>query len=357
MSLKKQPISYLSMQHPVFNAGQRRAKMYKTCIRSTCQCNTPFLTQGSEEQKCTKRASVQPLVYLYFYVYRYVWQIYSCKEDRILYRLTFHFKNNQSVTCQCNTPFSTQGSEEQKCTKRASVQPLVYLYLYVYRYVSQIYSCKEDRILYSLTFHFKNNQSVTCQCNTPFLTQDSEEQKCTKRASVQPLVSLYLYVYRYVWQIYCCKEDRILYRLTFHFKDNQSVTCQCNTPFLTQDSEEQKCTKRASVQPLVSLYLYVYRYVSQIYCCKEDRILYRLTFHLKDNQSVTCQCNTPFLTQDSEEQKCTKRASVQPLVYLYWYVYRYVWQIYSCKEDRILYRLTCHLKTTNQLPVNATPLF
>ena len=216
--------------------------MYKTCIRSTCQCNTPFLTQGSEEQKCTKRASVQPLVYLYLYVYRYVWQIYSCKEDRILYRLTFHFKNNQSVTCQCNTPFSTQGSEEQKCTKRASVQPLVYLYLYVYRYVSQIYSCKEDRILYRLTFHLKNNQSVTCQCNTPFLTQDSEEQKCTKRASVQPLVSLYLYVYRY-------------------------VTCQCNTPFLTQDSEEQKCTKRASVQPLVYLYLYVYRYVSQIYSC------------------------------------------------------------------------------------------
>ena len=46
------------MQHPFFNAGQRRAKMYKTCIRSTsaviaqlwtssqsvtCQCNTPFL--------------------------------------------------------------------------------------------------------------------------------------------------------------------------------------------------------------------------------------------------------------------------------------------------------------------------
>ena len=34
-SLKKRPISYLSMQHPFFNAGQRRAKMYKTCIRST----------------------------------------------------------------------------------------------------------------------------------------------------------------------------------------------------------------------------------------------------------------------------------------------------------------------------------
>ena len=65
----------------------------------------------------------------------------------------------------------------------------------------------------------------------------------------------------------------------------------------------------------------------------------------------------PFLTQGSEEQKCTKRASVQPLVYLRLYVYRYVWQIYSCKEDRILYRLTFHLKTTNQLPVNATPLF
>ena len=126
--------------------------MYKT-FRSTCQCNTPFLTQGSEEQKCTKRASVQPLVYLYLYVYRYVWQIYSCKEDRVLYRLTFHFKNDQSVTCQCNTPFLTQGSEEQKCTKRASVQPLVYLYLYVYRYVWQIYSCKEDRVLYRLTFH------------------------------------------------------------------------------------------------------------------------------------------------------------------------------------------------------------
>ena len=123
MSLKKQPISYLSMQHPFFNAGQRRAKMYKTCIRSTCQCNTPFLTQGSEEQKCTKRASVQPLVYLYLYVYRYVSQIYSCKEDRILYRLTFHLKNNQSVTCQCNTPFL----------------------------------------------------SVTCQCNTPFLTHWPEE--------------------------------------------------------------------------------------------------------------------------------------------------------------------------------------
>ena len=238
------------MQHPFFNAGQRRAKMYKTCIRSTCQCNTPFLTQGSEEQTCTKRASVQPLVYLYLYVYRYVWQIYSCKEDRILYRLTFHFKNNQSVTCQCNTPFSTQGSEEQTCTKRASVQPLVYLYLYVYRYVSQIYSCKEDRILYRLTFHLKDNQSVTCQCNTPFLTQDSEEQKRTKRASVQPLVYLYLYVYRYVWQIYSCKEDRILYRLTCHLKNNQSVTCQCSTPFLTQGSEEQKCTKRASVQPV-----------------------------------------------------------------------------------------------------------
>ena len=211
------------MQHPFFNAGQRRAKMYKTCIRSTCQCNTPFLTQGSEEQKCTKRASVQPLVYLYLYVYRYVWQIYSCKEDRILYRLTFHFKNNQSVTCQCNTPFSTQGSEEQKCTKRVSVQPLASLYLYVYRYVSQIYSCKEDRILYRLTFHLKNNQSVTCQCNTPFLTQDSEEQKCTKRASVQPLVYLYLYVYRYVWQIYSCKEDRILYRLTCHLKTTNQL--------------------------------------------------------------------------------------------------------------------------------------
>ena len=152
------------------------------------------------------------------YVYRYVWQIYSCKEDRVLYRLTFHLKNDQSVTCQCNTPFLTQGSDEQKCTKRASVQPLVYLYLYVYRYVWQIYSCKEDRVLYRLTFHLKNDQSVTCQCNTPFLTQGSEEQKCTKRASVQPLVYLYLYVYRYVWQIYSCKEDRVLYRLTFHLK-------------------------------------------------------------------------------------------------------------------------------------------
>ena len=111
-----------------------------------------------------------------------------------------------------------------------------------------------------MTFHLKNDQSVTCQCNTPFLTQGSEEQKCTKRASVQPLVYLYLYVYRYVWQIYSCKEDRILYRLTFHL----SVTCQCNTPFLTQGSEEQKCTKRASVQPLVYLYLYVYRYVSYL---------------------------------------------------------------------------------------------
>ena len=107
--------------------------MYKTCIRSTCQCNTPFLTQGSEEQKCTKRASVQPLVYLYLYVYRYVWQIYSCKEDRILYRLTFHFKNNQSVTCQCNTPFSTQGSEEQKCTKR--VHPFNLWSIYIYTYI------------------------------------------------------------------------------------------------------------------------------------------------------------------------------------------------------------------------------
>ena len=310
----------------------------------TCQCNTPFLTQGSEEQKCTKRASVQPLVYLYLYVYRYVWQIYSCKEDRVLYRLTFHLKNDQSVTCQCNTPFLTQGSEEQKCTKRASVQPLVYLYLYVYRYVWQIYSCKEDRVLYRLTFHLKNDQSVTCQCNTPFLTQGSEEQKCTKRASVQPLVYLYLYVFRYVWQIYSCKEDRVLYRLTFHLKNDQSVTCQCNTPFLTQGSEEQTCTKRASVQPLVYLCLYVYRYVWQIYSCKEDRVLYRLTFHLKNDQSVTCQCNTPFLTQGSEEQRCTKRASVQPLVYLYLYVYRYVWQIYSCKEDRVLYRLTFHLK-------------
>ena len=86
-----------------------------------------------------------------------------------------------------------------------------------------------------MTFHLKDDQSVTCQCNTPFLTQGSEEQKCTKRASVQPLVYLYLYVYRYVWQIYSCKEDRVLYRLTFHF------TCQCNTPFLTH-SEEQKCT-------------------------------------------------------------------------------------------------------------------
>ena len=83
-----------------------------------------FLTQDSEEQKRTKRASVQPLVYLYLYVYRYVWQIYSCKEDRKIYRLTCHLKNNQSVTCQCNTPFLTQGSEEQKCTKRASVQPV-----------------------------------------------------------------------------------------------------------------------------------------------------------------------------------------------------------------------------------------
>ena len=87
--------------------------MYKTCIRSTCQCNTPFLTQGSEEQKCTKRASVQPLVYLYLYVYRYVWQIYSCKADRILYRLTFHFKNNQSVTCQCNTPFQRRAAKSK----------------------------------------------------------------------------------------------------------------------------------------------------------------------------------------------------------------------------------------------------
>ena len=179
------------MQHPFFNAGQRRAKMYKTRIRSTSGL---FI----------------------LYVYRYVWQIYSCKEDRVLYRLTFHLKNDQSVTCQCNTPFLTQGSEEQKCTKRASVQPLVYLYLYVYRYVWHIYSCKEDRVLYRLTFHLKNDQSVTCQCNTPFLTQGSEEQKCTKRASVQPLVYLCLYVYRYVWQIYSCKEDRVLYRLTFH---------------------------------------------------------------------------------------------------------------------------------------------
>ena len=62
--------------------------------------------------------------------------IYICEEDRVLYRLTFHLKHNQSVSCQCNTPFLTQGSEEQKCKKRASVPPtkIIYLYLYIHRY-------------------------------------------------------------------------------------------------------------------------------------------------------------------------------------------------------------------------------
>ena len=152
---------------------------------------------------------------------------------------------------------------------------------------------------------------------------------------------------------------RTEYFIDWHFtlKTTNQLPVNATPLFQRRAAKSKNVQKRASVQPLVYLYLYVYRYVSQIYSCKEDRILYRLTFHFKNNQSVTCQCNTPFLTQGSEEQKCTKRASVQPLVYLYLYVYRYVWQIYSCKEDRILYRLTCHLKTTNQLPVNATPLF
>ena len=168
------------MQHPFFNAGQRRAKMYKTCIRSTsglfmvtCQCNTPFLTQGSEEQKCTKRASVQPLVYLYLYVYRYVWQIYSCKEDRILYRLTFH-----SATCQkqpisylsMQHPFFNAGQRRAKMYKTCirSTSGLS-LYLYVYRY-------------------------VTCQCK-PLYQRRAAKSKNVQNVHPFNLWSIYIYTY------------------------------------------------------------------------------------------------------------------------------------------------------------------
>ena len=151
----KLTISYLSMQHPFFNAGQRRAKMYKTCVRSTsaviaqlwtssqsvtCQCNTPFLTQGS-----------------------------SLKNDKTCIRSTSAviaqlWTSSQSVTCQCNTPFLTQGSSlknDKTCIRSTSAV------------IAQLWT---------------SSQSVTCRSNTPFLTQGSGEQKCTKRASVQPLL-------------------------------------------------------------------------------------------------------------------------------------------------------------------------
>ena len=82
------------MQHPFFNAGQRRAKMYKTCIRSTSaviaqlkQVSAEILNQMLFDMLLVKSFE-KPLsllirkgyvnestkhIYLYLYVYRYVW--------------------------------------------------------------------------------------------------------------------------------------------------------------------------------------------------------------------------------------------------------------------------------------------